>query len=324
MPSRKFVASLKDVGERSLIDNILKGMRNDALIGPGDDAACLDVNGTKIVVSTDIVTFEKHLARGMTMEEFGWLAAAVNLSDIASMGARPIGLLAAVSLSPDTDEKVLYDIMKGFAACADFCGTEVLGGDTKTGHGSVCGTALGICDHRVLTRSGARPGDIVAITGTLGSASAGWYAALNNIDDKDALKAVKTPVPRIKEGMFLAEKGIATSCMDISDGLSATASAICIRSNVGMDILSEALPEGKGVGNVCEKLNMDRMDMMLNGGGEYELMFTFGKEHLNVLHSSGIDLSVIGKVTSGNVVMLITDGKAVRMENGGYEHFTEG
>jgi thiamine-monophosphate kinase len=269
------VASLKDVGERTLVDRVIANMRRSSHLGPGDDAACVDINGTKIALCTDIVTFEKHLAKGMTMKEFGWFAAAVNFSDIASMGSRPVGILAAVSLPPETDECCLYDIMNGIDECAEYCNAEILGGDTKSGPGSVCGTAVGICGERVLTRNGARHGDLVAVTGSLGSASAGWYAALNGIDDKNALNAVKRPVPRIKEGLFLADNGIATACMDISDGLSTTAAGICRGSNVGMDIIWEALPKGRGVDNVCRKLKLSKRTIMLNGGGEYELMFTF-------------------------------------------------
>ncbi|MCL1905192.1 MAG: thiamine-phosphate kinase [Methanomassiliicoccaceae archaeon] len=318
------MASLKDVGERALIERVLKGIRGDAYIGPGDDAACVDVNGSKLVVSTDIVTFERHLVKGMTMEQFGWLSAAVNFSDIASMGARPIGILAAVTLPPDTDENVLYDIMNGVDQCAEFCDAEILGGDTKSGPGTVCGTALGICDNKILTRSGARPGDLVAVTGSLGSAGAGWYAALNNMNEKDALSAAMLPIPRIKEGMFLSEKNIATSCMDISDGLSTTANAICRSGGVGMDIIWESLPKGAGVENVSKKLKISDKHLMLDCGGEYELMFTFGKENLDILHSSDIEFSVIGKITSGNSVNLIVEGNSERMEDNGYEHFTKG
>jgi thiamine-monophosphate kinase len=317
------VASLKEVGERALIDRIIKNMRATSHIGPGDDAACVDINGVKIVVSTDVVTFERHMAKGMTMEQFGWLAAAVNFSDIASMGARPVGILAAVSLPPETDENVLYDIMNGVDQCAEFCGTEIIGGDTKSGCGSVCGTALGVCEHNVLTRSGAVPGDLVAVTGSLGSASAGWYASINGIHDKDAFSAVALPVPRVMEGMFLSENDIATSCMDISDGLSTTAAAICKSSKVGMDIMWESLPKGKGVDRICKKLGLSDRQLMLNGGGEYELLFTFPKECLDILHSSDIDLTVIGMVTSGNKMNIITNGKTEPLEDGGYEHFTK-
>jgi thiamine-monophosphate kinase len=317
------VASLKDVGERALIDRIVENIKGSACIGPGDDAACIDVNGNKIVLATDIVTFEKHMAKGMTMEQFGWLSAAVNFSDIASMGAKPIGILAAVSLPPETPEEHLYEIMDGIDQCAEFCDAEILGGDTKSGCGSVCGTAVGVCEHRVLTRSGAKAGDLIAVIGTLGSASAGWYAALNGIDDKEALSAVMLPVPMVKEGIFLAENDIATSCMDISDGLSTTANAICRSSGVGMDIVFESLPKGAGVENVCKKLKLNEGDIMINGGGEYGLMFTFGREHLETLHSSDIDVSVIGMVTPWRGVRLITNGIAEQMENRGYEHFTK-
>jgi len=293
-------------------------------LGPGDDAACIDADGVKIVIATDIVTKERHMPRGMTMEQFGWTAAAVNFSDIASMGAAPLGILAAVSLPPETDEGVFYDIMEGMDQCAEFCGTEVIGGDTKSGPVSVCGTALGICRNPPLTRSGAEPGDIVAVTGTLGSAGAGWYAALNDIDEKDAISSVMLPIPRVKEGLFLSENMIATSCMDISDGLSTTASAVCRSSNVGMDIMWESLPRGTGVGTVAKKLGISEKGLMLDSGGEYELLFTFRKEYLDTLHSSDIDFSVIGIVTSGDSAYLIENGRKERMENRGYEHFTSG
>ncbi|MDR0791400.1 MAG: thiamine-phosphate kinase [Methanomassiliicoccaceae archaeon] len=318
------MASLKEVGERALIDRVINNMRaGNSRVGPGDDAACVDINGTSIVVSTDIVTFEKHMIKGMTMEQFGWLAAAVSFSDIASMGARPVGILAAVSLPPETDEHVLYDIMSGIDQCAEFCGAEVLGGDTKSGHGSVCGTALGVCENVVLRRSGARPGDMVAVTGSLGSASAGWYASLNDIRDERAFSAAALPIPRIKEGMILSEHDIATSCMDISDGLSTTAEAICRSSGVGMDIIWELLPKGGGVDRICERLGLSPRQLMLNGGGEYELMFTFPKDRLDELHSHDIDFAVIGVVTLGNAVNIITGGIPETLENEGYEHFTK-
>jgi len=314
--------SLKDVGERALIDRMIGRIRGYSGLGPGDDAACIDVDGVRIVACTDIVTKERHIPKGMTMEQFGWLAAAVNFSDIASMGASPIGILAAVSLPPETDEEVFYDIMDGIDQCAEFCGTEVIGGDTKSGPMSICGTALGVCRNPPLTRSGARPGDIVAVTGALGSAGAGWYATLNDIDEKDAISSVMLPVPRVKEGMFLSENGIATSCMDISDGLSTTASAICRSSNVGMDIMWESLPRGGGVDKISRILDIDDKTLMLDSGGEYELLFTFRREHLDLLHSSDIDLNVIGVVTSGNSACLIERGERRQLENRGYEHFT--
>ena len=317
------MASLKEAGERSLVSRIIRDIRSTAFVGPGDDAACIDIGGNKIVISSDIVTFEKHMAKGQTPEQFGWLSAAVSFSDIAAMGARPLGILAAVSLHPDTDETVLYDIMKGVDRCAGSCGSEILGGDTKPGCGSVCTTALGICEHNVLTRSGARPGDLVAVTGTLGSAAAGWYAALNGITEKDALAKVMTPVPRIKEGMFLSSNGIATSCMDISDGLSATADAICRHSGTGMEIVFESLPVGKGTGRICRESGLSEEDIIMNGGGDYELLFTFPEEYIGAVRSSGYDIHVIGKVTSGSTVSIVMNGKSKVLENYGYEHFTE-
>ena len=316
------MASMRDVGERALVDRVIAKIRGTAHIGPGDDAACIDVSGVKLVASTDIVTMERHMPKGMTAEQFGWMAAAVSFSDIASMGASPVGILTAVSLPPETDENVLYEIMNGISKCAEFCGTEIVGGDTKPGPGAVCGTALGVCLHEPLTRSGARPGDLVAVTGCLGSAAAGWHAALKGIDETDAVSSVMHPVPRVKEGMLLSASKTVTSCMDLSDGLSTAVSAVCRNSKTGMDIVWESLPKGAGVDTVSGKLKISEKEMMINSGGDYELLFTFPGDKSDVLCSSGICFSVIGTVTDGDSAYLIENGEKRRLENRGYEHFT--
>ena len=158
---------LGEIGERQLIEDFKSFIRPEGLVGPGDDAAII---GKDTVVSTDIVTFDRHFPAGMTYEQFGWYAAAVNFSDLAAMGARPIGFLAGLALPLDLDSKAAYDIMSGIDQCCEFCGTGIVGGDTKTGPGIVAGTAIGTMDGRKpMLRSGASPGDIVAVTGPLGS-----------------------------------------------------------------------------------------------------------------------------------------------------------
>jgi thiamine-monophosphate kinase len=256
----------------------------------------------------------------MTFEEFGWMAAAVNFSDIASMGARPAGILAALSMPPDLDESCVYDMMTGMDRCAEHCGTHIVGGDTKTGAGSICGTAVGdMEDREPMTRSGARPGDIVAVTGTLGSPAAGHYALKNGVNEPDAVRSLKLPMPRVREGIILAESGV-TSCMDISDGLSSAVSEICGKSDVGMEIRWGSLPTGAGVLRMTEFVREETM--MLDFGGEYELLFTVPENRTDELHRK-MDFTVIGTVTDGEGAYLLKQNGRTEIRNGGYEHFKD-
>mgnify|MGYP004492342999 CR=1 FL=1 len=135
-----------ELGERELIADFCTFIRKEGSVGPGDDAAVL-TNGT--VASTDVVTFDRHFPAGMSYEQFGWYAAAVSFSDLAAMGARPTGFLAALALPGDLDAQAAYDIMSGISQCAEYCGTGIAGGDTKIGPGVVAGTALGTLNNSV-------------------------------------------------------------------------------------------------------------------------------------------------------------------------------
>lgn len=312
------MASLRETGERALISNIQKIIRPAPKIGPGDDAAVVDISD-KVVITTDTVTIERHKPDKMTWEQFGWMAAAVNLSDIASMGARPVGLLAALVLPEDMEENDLYDIMSGMDQCAEFCDTYVVGGDTKFGHGSITGTAIGTLDGRKpLTRSGATPGDIVALTGNIGSAAAGFYALKNGIDDEDTILSLLVPVPRVEEGLIMSKSGAVTSCMDLSDGLAEAAKAVCAASHVGMDIQMEFLPVLPNVDDIASELHLDRRDLILYWGGDYELLFTFKKEKIAELYKAGLSFSIIGMVTNDDGPYILENEERTMMKNGQY------
>ena len=311
------MASLKDVGERELVRKIHSIVRPCNVVGTNDDAAILDVNGT-VVVSTDIVTFERHMPKGMSYEQFGWTAAAVNFSDLASMGARPIGILASLALPQDLDESAAYDIMNGIDMCAEYCNTNVIGGDTKPGTGMVACTALGTMDDRKpMVRSGASVGDVIAVTGPLGSPAAQYNALMNDIelDDTDELM---TPDPKVWEGMMLAESGVVTSCMDLSDGLGTALNTICEQSHVGMEIEYEFLPEGKDVEEISERTHIPKKDLLLGWGGEYELVFTFKEDGMKRLFEKKVPFTIIGLVTNGNSVYLTENDTKTRVEYGSY------
>jgi len=318
------MATLKEVGERQLIENMLSIIRprsKDTILGPGDDAAVIDgCTDGKVVVTTDTVTFQRHKPTGMTWEQFGWTAAAVNFSDLAAMGARPIGFLAAMTMPDELDESSLYDIASGIDQCCEFVQTDVIGGDTKPGAGSISGTALGALEGRPpLTRGGARPGDIIAITGSVGNAAAGFFAQQYGFDDEDSVFSLMVPVPRVEEGLKLSRSGIVTACMDLSDGLANAACTICKQSHVGMEIQWEFVPVGEGVAEIARRTDQDEKDLALRWGGDYELMFTFDKSRIQKLYDAGLQFSIIGQVTNDRAPFLLEgDDRRTEMQNGLY------
>ncbi len=313
------MSSLKEVGERHLIENIMSVIRpSPGVTGTRDDAAVIPVKGD-VVACSDIVTFERHMPMGMSFEKFGWTAAAVNFSDLAAMGARPIGLLASLSMPEDMDESELYDIMSGLDQCAEFVGTTIVGGDTKPGHGTISCTALGSMEgRRPMMRNGANIGDLVAVTGGLGGAAAGFKAIENGLEAEEAIFKLMTPIPLIYEGIELSKCGKVTSCIDLSDGLATAANTICEQSHVGMEIVYEFLPIDQDVDEVSERLRIPTKDLVLGWGGEYELMFTFPKSEIETLQNTGVFFSIIGHVTDDDGAYLMEDERRTRLEYGCY------
>ncbi len=310
------MTTIGEIGERQLIEDFKSFLRPEGRIGPGDDAAVI---GKDMVVTTDIVSFDRHMPAGMSYEQFGWYAAAVNFSDLAAMGARPMGITAALALPPTLDVQAAYDIMSGIDQCAEFCGTGVIGGDTKPGPGIVAGTALGTMDGRApLLRSGAKPGDIVAVTGPLGGPAAGFEAIDKGIDCPDAKERLYMPIPRVTEGIVLAESGIVSSCMDLSDGLGTALNTICESSKVGIDIEYDFIPREPFVEKISEKTGVPMEKLLLGWGGEYELLFTTDPNRLRKLYDEDLEFSIIGIVNDSGRPELVRDGKRSIIGNGEY------
>jgi len=307
---------ISEIGERALIEDFMTFIRPEGLIGPGDDAAVL---GKDTVVTTDIVTFDRHFPAGMSYEQFGWYAAAVNFSDLAAMGARPTGFLAALALPPDLEAQAAYDIMSGIDQCCEFCGTGIAGGDTKFGSGIVAGTAIGSMDGRKpMTRSGANPGDIVAVTGPIGGPAAGFLSLELGVEMEDARQSLYVPVPRVAEGMALASSGVVTSCMDLSDGLGTALNGICSHSHVGIDVEFDFIPRGESVEEMAQASGRDVQDLLLYWGGEYELLFTADKDRFRKLYEMEVEFSIIGMVHDGDHPDLIREGSRSRIGHGSY------
>src|SRR4030067_758355 len=239
-----------DLNERTLIEHIqglLSRPGKETIVGPGeDDCAVLDMGGDDYLLSTmDMLHRETDFPPQMSGWQIGWMSAAVNLSDLASKGARPLGILMAIGIPPDTELGFFDDIMKGMDDCAKSSGTKVIGGDMDSHQElTITGTALGLVNKDLLIRrNGANPGDMVCATGKLGSAG----AALLSLQKKNAvnekiLKALFEPVPRINEGMALVKTRAITSMMDISDGLALSLHDIAKASCGGVMIYEYRVP----------------------------------------------------------------------------------
>ena len=283
---------VSSIGERALISrlseifNAPEGERKqeNILVGAGsDDCAVIDLKGEDcLVITTDMLHRTTDFPVEMTPWQMGWMSAAVNLSDIAAMGAEPTGLLMAIGMPSDTEIAFVEELARGIQACADFCGTTVIGGDLDT-HSelTITGTALGrVKKNQLLLRKGAKPGDLVCVTGYTGSAGAALKAVQSKKTvSETVLKALFEPVPRTREARKLAESGAVTSMMDTSDGLAMSLYDLSRQSKVGFKIRENVLPilpEVKEFTSSPEEL----LEFALYTGGDFELIFTVDPERL--------------------------------------------
>jgi len=329
LPLQTIVKKLSDLGERKairLISNILS--KGDEAVGIGDDCAALEFGEEYLLISTDMISKKTHVPEIMTPWQIGWFVVAINLSDIAAKGGKPLGLVLSLGLPGDTSDSFLEELTRGANVCATTYGTSIIGGDTKENPSvTICGTVFGtVKKDEFMSRKGTKPGDIVAITGTLGKAGAGYYAIQSSIENDEILKGLLEPKPRINEGIALAREKVVSSCMDISDGLSSSLYQLQELNNVGFEIEKEKIPLSQMLLKLAEENeNLDIYKYCLHFGGDYELLLTippseFEKAQRSV-EKTGNYLTNIGQVTKGNEVCIIDGSVKKILPNEGYEHF---
>jgi thiamine-monophosphate kinase len=323
------VKRLADLGERAAIRRIsailTKGVKQR---GIGDDCAAIDIGKEYLLVTTDMMVQRTHIPKQMTPYQMGWFLVAMNLSDIAAKGGVPLGVVCSFGLPKKTSELFLKELTKGADACAVDFGTTIVGGDTKeTAEVTLCGTAFGtVKKNEFMPRIGARPGDVIAVTGTLGKAGAGYYALRYQRMQKKLSKALLEPLPRLMEGQLLAQQHSVTSSMDLSDGLSASLYQLQELSAIGFEIQKNALPLALGLRELfCKNHRIDPYSVALHFGGDYELLVTIPPERFEktkkILKKRGRNLAMIGTVTQKTDIILIDDEGKRSLENKGYEHF---
>jgi len=306
--------------------------RDDVALGIGDDAALTDLApGRQLVACTDTLVAGVHFPDGTAPEDVGWKSLAVNLSDLAAMGATPAWALLALTV-PDADARFIESFAAGFAALARAHDVALIGGDTTQGPLSITVTALGtVPAGEALTRAGARVGDAVFVTGTLGDAAGALRVSLPPHAGKGAgdgweplLGRLNRPEPRVAAGLAL--RGIANACIDVSDGLLADLGHTCVASGVRAEVDVDALPLSSSLTATFDTATCS--ELALAGGDDYELCFTVADareaEMQAALARQGCEATRIGRIVAGSgVCVLDARGDEVAAPRSGWEHFSQ-
>ncbi len=272
-------ATLAEIGEFGLISALtdLFEQGEHVLIGPGDDAAVLRVKTGHVVVSTDLMVEGRHFRRDWaTAEDVGHRAAAQNLSDINAMGGRATSLTIGLAAPPDLPAQWALDFARGFADECALVGASIVGGDlTQADQVVIAVTVIGACAQAPVVRSGAEPGDLLALVGRQGWAAGGLAVLGRGFRSPRVLvEAYRRPEPPYDAGQVGAQAG-ATSMIDISDGLLSEARHLAEASGVSIDVHRSAFEIAEPLQAVGSALGADPMQFILGGGDDHALLATF-------------------------------------------------
>lgn len=318
------------LGEFELIARYFTRPARRAVLGVGDDCAVLQPTpGTQWCVSTDLLVEGRHFLSTVDPRRLGHKSLAVNLSDLAACGAAPVGFTLALAL-PRADEAFLEGFAAGLFALAERHGIELVGGDTTAGPLAICITVFGeVPAGTALLRSGARPGDDLWVSGTLGDARAALEVfrgrlALPADAFEQVRRAMEMPEPRVALGQRL--RGIAGSAIDLSDGLLGDLGHVMERSAVGARVELDALPRSALLRTLPEPL---QRQCLLQGGDDYELLFTAPPQRADAVRDAardaGVEVTCIGRIEPAAAGLAVVDGSGRRVEAAarGFDHFRE-
>ena len=319
------------MAEFALIETIRRRcahLRDDVVLGIGDDAAVLAVPPDfELVVCTDTLVAGVHFPLETSAADIGWKSLAVNLSDLAAMGATPAWALLAMTL-PSADGAFVEGFADGFAALAAEHGVSLIGGDTTSGPLTITVTVHGLIPKgQALRRNGARAGDAVLVSGTLGDAAAALRyrngADGMSVQSRASLQArLDRPKPRVALGILLRE--FASSCIDISDGLLADLGHVAAASGIGIEIDASRLPASPAL--LDQVPAEQRPALQLAGGDDYELAFTVAPERIPMLQQAvareSMQITHLGRAVAGSGVRALdSEGRPLDPPRSGWEHF---
>ncbi|NJE25213.1 thiamine-phosphate kinase [Thermococcus sp. MV5] len=309
--------------EREIIELFMRHLKLQGDLPLGDDAGAIKLKSGWLVVTNDMLVRTTDVPDIMAPEQVGFKIFTMNVSDVAAMGATPIGFLFSIGVPRDFEMEYLEGISRGIAKASEFYRTPIISADTNEACDLIIdGIALGKTK-RLLTRSGAKIGDLVCVTGDIGRALAGLKAYFENLEvgertRKALYEKLLEPKARVREGQILSK--YANAAIDISDGMSKELHLIAEMSGVKILVDAEKLPIREEVFEVAELLELDPIEVALASGEEFELIFTISEGHLEKLD---FDFTVIGMIEKGEGVYLKRDEKLERMPILGWEHLTK-
>jgi len=321
MPDSEFEIIKRYFSSR-IIDN------ENIILGIGDDAAVVSTPENKeLVVSIDTLISGVHFPSQTSAADVAYKALAVNLSDLAAMGASPAWFTLALTL-PELDHQWLEEFSESLFDISSAYHIPLLGGDTTRGALSITIQIAGhVSRGRALLRSGANVGDKIYVSGNIGDAALGLYVLENSLinDGLTLVDRLNRPQPRVELGQQL--NGVASACIDISDGLFADLRHVLAASHVGAILEQDKIPLSEN----ARKFIADKsecLDFIYNGGDDYELCFSVPANKTSEIEGIAAQLncklSYIGEITSGNTLQVLnTQGKNINSENYNYDHFAE-
>jgi thiamine-monophosphate kinase len=328
--------------EDELVDTLRRLLSDDApgvRLGPGDDAAVVDMGWQSAVLTADMMVEGVHFDRStISSRDLGYKAVVVAVSDIAAMGGSPRYGLISLGLPADVEAAWVVELYGGIRDAAGEYAMSVVGGDTSRADRVVVAVALTgeVPWNAAVTRAGARPGDRIVVTGSLGAAAGGLrlsrgaasevVAAVASEWGRDLLAAQFRPVARVGEGQTLAQRG-ATAMMDVSDGLTLDLSRLCRESDVGAVVRLSDVPVAAGLAELAGVLSVVPLDLALSGGEDYELLATMPAEAVaraadQLRERFGTALTDIGEIREERgLTAALDDGTERPLEPKGWDHF---
>jgi len=327
------LTTLEKIGERKIIELILEQLEKmpHMPVPFGDDVSAYQIDNNQLsILKTDMLVGKTDVPPSMSLWQAAHKAVVMNISDFAAKGVKPIAMLVSLGLPKKLTRRDIEEIGKGLNAGAREYGAYFIGGDTGEASDLVISLSLfGIAKKDALMlRSGAKPGDLVAVTGPFGKTAAGLKILLDGLKAppkirKILVESVLMPHARLKEGLALSKTKAVTAAIDSSDGLAWSLHEIAKASNVGF--LIEKLPTAKEVEKFAKTNRFDVLELTLYGGEEYELVLTIKpklwRKAEKAVEEVGGKLLPIGRVTAKRQVLLEIDGKRQAIEARGWEHF---
>jgi thiamine-monophosphate kinase len=335
---------INDVGEFGLIRRIgdllgKEGIRSEQVtLGIGDDTASfLPRQGYEVLVTCDSMVEGRHYLPGkISPFDLGRRAMTINISDIGAMGGRPLYALVSLGLKADIFVRDIEEMYRGFLAELNPFGASIIGGNlTKSGNGMFIDiTLIGEIEQgKGIRRSGAKPGDVVLVTGYPGRSAAGLQLLLQKPEDPSLLEhplvwAYNTPSHRARLGEAIGQAGCATAMIDTSDGFLGDLGHICEESGVGAELFKEKLPVSDDLKEASRLLRKDPYDFFLGESDDYELVITCGPEKADLLRSviaryAPVPLAEVGRITGEDreIFLVHGDGTKELMKGSGWDHF---